>query len=55
LIFRGLWFKKREGIDRLLEIDRIDPDKLESINFIIYAFFEGMRPQKNRYMRLVQG
>ncbi len=46
LIFRGLWFKKRECIDRLLEIDRIEPDKLENINFIIYAFLEGMRPQK---------
>ena len=33
-------------VKKLLEIDRIDPYKLESLNFIIYTFLEGMRPQK---------
>ena len=36
----------RECIEKLLEIDQIDPDKIKSINFIIYAFLEGMRSQK---------
>ncbi|MDY6789870.1 MAG: hypothetical protein SWH54_01260 [Thermodesulfobacteriota bacterium] len=36
----------RECIEKLLEIDRINPGKLESLNFIIYAFLEGMRPEK---------
>ncbi len=36
----------RECLEKLAEIDEIDPDKLESINVIIHAFLEGMRPQK---------
>lgn len=36
----------RECYEKLLEVDRIDPDKLNSINFIIHAFLEGLRPQK---------
>ena len=38
--------KARECYEKLLEIDHIDPDKLNSINFIIHAFLEGLRPQK---------
>jgi hypothetical protein len=46
LIYRGLWFKKRECIDRLLEIDRIEPDKLERVAHYLCGFLEGLKPQK---------
>jgi hypothetical protein len=46
LIYRDLWFKKRECIDRLLEIDRIEPEKLERAAHYLCGFLEGLKPQK---------
>jgi len=36
----------RECIDRLLEVDRIEPDKLERVAHYLYGFLEGLKPQK---------
>jgi len=36
----------RECADRLLEIDRIEPDKLERVAHYLCGFLEGLKPQK---------
>jgi len=36
----------RECIDRLLEIDRIEADKLERVAHYLCGFLEGLKPQK---------
>ncbi len=35
----------RECIDRLLEIDKIEPEKLEPVEMFLCGFLEGLKPQ----------
>jgi len=36
----------RECIDRLLEIDRINPDRLKRVETFLHGILEGIRPEK---------
>jgi hypothetical protein len=38
--------KARECIDKLIEIDRIEPEKLEPVEMFLCGFLEGLKPQK---------
>lgn len=47
----------KECIDKLLEIDRMNPNGLEKINFILHTFLAGMRTQKktkNEFLKLIK-
>jgi len=45
----------RECIDRLLEIDRIEPDKLERVAHYFCGFLEGLKPQKKQVLETGSG
>jgi len=38
--------KARNCIDKLLEIDKIEPEKLEPVEMFLCGFLEGLKPQK---------
>lgn len=44
--------KKKEYIEKLLEIDRIEPYRLERVAHYLCGFLEGLKPQEKRHKML---